>query len=312
MDEPHAGAPCGGHATGRPCSAPRRSSGSPGASPSPKRTSASWARRSAIAARHPRGNVAIATHGDLVRILVAHYGGAHLDHFQRTLIDTASVSVDPPRRRDPTRPARERHGGPGSFRAAPSRRLRHREGEDEDGTGLAAEPARIGRMDFGPVDRITADAIGEPGDRTFYLQARAGDERDLDRRREATGPAARGLDPRAAGHPRARDRDRSRRRGARDSRSRSSRGGGPGKLSIGYDEDRDMFLLEIEEFQPEVEDDDPRSLLAERAGGRAALGHARADVRPARATGRRSPTAGGRRASSAATRSIRRATRVPR
>lgn len=47
----------------------------------------------AIAARHRRGNVAIATHGDLVRILVAHYGGAHLDHFQRTLIDTASVSV---------------------------------------------------------------------------------------------------------------------------------------------------------------------------------------------------------------------------
>ncbi|MGZ8596210.1 MAG: histidine phosphatase family protein, partial [Actinomycetota bacterium] len=46
-----------------------------------------------VAARHPRGNVAIATHGDLVRILVAHYGGAHLDHFQRTLIDTASVSV---------------------------------------------------------------------------------------------------------------------------------------------------------------------------------------------------------------------------
>lgn len=46
-----------------------------------------------IAARHPRGNVAVATHGDLVRILVAHYGGAHLDHFQRTSIDTGSVSV---------------------------------------------------------------------------------------------------------------------------------------------------------------------------------------------------------------------------
>ena len=46
-----------------------------------------------IAARHPRGNVAIATHGDLVRILVSYYTGAHLDQFQRTLIDTASVSV---------------------------------------------------------------------------------------------------------------------------------------------------------------------------------------------------------------------------
>ena len=31
-------------------------------------------------------------------------------------------------------------------------------------------------MELGPVDRITADALGEPGMRTFYLQARAGDE----------------------------------------------------------------------------------------------------------------------------------------
>ena len=29
-------------------------------------------------------------------------------------------------------------------------------------------------MDLGQVDRITADAIGEPGARTFYIQARAG------------------------------------------------------------------------------------------------------------------------------------------
>jgi hypothetical protein len=31
-------------------------------------------------------------------------------------------------------------------------------------------------MDLGPVDHITADAVGEPGDRTFYIQARAGKE----------------------------------------------------------------------------------------------------------------------------------------
>ncbi len=30
------------------------------------------------------------------------------------------------------------------------------------------------RYDFDPVDRITAGAIGEPGKRTFYLQARHG------------------------------------------------------------------------------------------------------------------------------------------
>ena len=31
-------------------------------------------------------------------------------------------------------------------------------------------------MDLGAVDRITADAIGEPGERVFYIQARAGND----------------------------------------------------------------------------------------------------------------------------------------
>lgn len=46
-----------------------------------------------VARRHRRGRVVIATHGDLVRILVAHYAGVPLDGFQRFAADTASVSV---------------------------------------------------------------------------------------------------------------------------------------------------------------------------------------------------------------------------
>ncbi|HEX5938558.1 MAG TPA: histidine phosphatase family protein, partial [Actinomycetota bacterium] len=46
-----------------------------------------------IRTRHPRGRVAIGTHGDLVRMLVSHYTGAHLDEFQRVVADPASVSV---------------------------------------------------------------------------------------------------------------------------------------------------------------------------------------------------------------------------
>lgn len=46
-----------------------------------------------IAARHPRGRVLVGTHGDLVRILVTHFAGAHLDHFQRMIVDPASVSA---------------------------------------------------------------------------------------------------------------------------------------------------------------------------------------------------------------------------
>jgi probable phosphomutase (TIGR03848 family) len=46
-----------------------------------------------IARRHRNGRVVVATHGDLVRILVAHYAGVDLDGFQRFGADTASVSV---------------------------------------------------------------------------------------------------------------------------------------------------------------------------------------------------------------------------
>lgn len=47
----------------------------------------------AIAKRHRRGRVAVATHGDIVRMLLSHFEGAPLDAFQRTVVDTASVSV---------------------------------------------------------------------------------------------------------------------------------------------------------------------------------------------------------------------------
>ncbi len=46
-----------------------------------------------IARRHPRGRVAIATHGDLVKMAVAHYLGSGLDRFQRVAADVASVAV---------------------------------------------------------------------------------------------------------------------------------------------------------------------------------------------------------------------------
>lgn len=113
-------------------------------------------------------------------------------------------------------------------------------------------------MELGPVDRITADAIGEPGMRTFYLQARAGGElvtlivekeqvrllatsvlellADLSVETEAG--ADEDLDLEQPIEPRWR----------------------AGRLSIGFDEEQGRFLLEITEFEPEVEDeDDPRS-----------------------------------------------------
>ncbi|MEX0983717.1 MAG: histidine phosphatase family protein [Actinomycetota bacterium] len=46
-----------------------------------------------IAGRHPRGRVAVGTHGDIARIALGHFLGTPLDDFQRIVVDTASVSV---------------------------------------------------------------------------------------------------------------------------------------------------------------------------------------------------------------------------
>jgi probable phosphoglycerate mutase len=46
-----------------------------------------------IARRHRNGRVVVATHGDIARIVLAHYAATPLDEFQRIVIDTAAVSV---------------------------------------------------------------------------------------------------------------------------------------------------------------------------------------------------------------------------
>jgi uncharacterized repeat protein (TIGR03847 family) len=118
-------------------------------------------------------------------------------------------------------------------------------------------------MDLGPVDRITADAIGEPGSRVFYLQARRGDQAmtvivekeqvqllsasilellaDL-QLETGPGPDASELALEEPLEP----------------------GWRAGKLSIGFDEDHDLFVLEVEEFQPDADAEDaPPTLEAE-------------------------------------------------
>jgi probable phosphoglycerate mutase len=46
-----------------------------------------------IADDHPRGHIAVFSHGDPIRLLVSHLAGAHLDGFQRIVVDPASISV---------------------------------------------------------------------------------------------------------------------------------------------------------------------------------------------------------------------------
>jgi uncharacterized repeat protein (TIGR03847 family) len=110
-------------------------------------------------------------------------------------------------------------------------------------------------MDLEHVDKITTGAVGEPGERTFFLQARSGDrvvtitvEKEqvellsssileilatVDKE-TGEGPPEDQLELDTPIEPLWR----------------------AGRLSIGYSEDRDQMLLELEEYLPEDEDED--------------------------------------------------------
>ena len=119
-------------------------------------------------------------------------------------------------------------------------------------------------MDLDRVDRITADAIGEPGARTFYLQARRGGDlvTVLVEKEQVQLLAASVLDLLATigletGTGPEED--------ALDLEEPFELRWRAGRLSIGYEEDADLFMLEIEEFQPDLDEGDPELLLRSEA-----------------------------------------------
>jgi probable phosphoglycerate mutase len=46
-----------------------------------------------ILGRHRKGAIAVVSHADWIKAVVAHYLGLHLDLFQRLVIDPASATV---------------------------------------------------------------------------------------------------------------------------------------------------------------------------------------------------------------------------
>lgn len=46
-----------------------------------------------IAEEHPKGTVSCVSHGDVIKLVLAHYLGVHIDLYQRIVIAPASVSV---------------------------------------------------------------------------------------------------------------------------------------------------------------------------------------------------------------------------
>ncbi len=112
-------------------------------------------------------------------------------------------------------------------------------------------------VELGPVDRITADAVGEPGFRTFYLQARDSDElvTIVVEKQQVQLLSASILEILADVALETGEGPQEEAMGLEEPFEPLWRAG---RLSIGYEPERDLFLLEVEEFVPDPDEGDAR------------------------------------------------------
>jgi uncharacterized repeat protein (TIGR03847 family) len=107
-------------------------------------------------------------------------------------------------------------------------------------------------LELDPVDRITADAIGEPGQRSFFLQARRGTRLVtlLVEKQQVQLLAASVVEILARVGKETGEGPAEEEMGLEEPIEPSWR---VGRLSIGYEEERDLLLLEVAELLPEEE-----------------------------------------------------------
>jgi uncharacterized repeat protein (TIGR03847 family) len=97
---------------------------------------------------HPRQRVAVVSHADVIKLVLAYYMGIHIDLFQRLNISPASLSV--------------LSLGFGRVMIGPMNE-----------TTYLPPPPKL--TEIRPVTALVVEALGEPGSRVFYLQAQHGD-----------------------------------------------------------------------------------------------------------------------------------------
>jgi uncharacterized repeat protein (TIGR03847 family) len=112
----------------------------------------------------------------------------------------------------------------------------------------------VSQIELDPVDKVTAAAVGEPGQRSFYLQARKDDvvvsmliekqqvallAAHIDELLERVGEPTEELDPDTL-----------------DLEMPVVPEFRVGRIGLGFDEDRDLVLLQCDEFVPEDEESD--------------------------------------------------------
>jgi probable phosphoglycerate mutase len=105
-----------------------------------------------LAEQHPRQRVAVFSHSDVIKMILAYYLGMHLDLFQRIDVAPASISI---LRLDFLRPSVVQMNET-SYLPKPK--------------AHTPDPRQIEVVD--PTQALTLDAIGAKGSRVFYLQVR--------------------------------------------------------------------------------------------------------------------------------------------
>jgi uncharacterized repeat protein (TIGR03847 family) len=113
----------------------------------------------------------------------------------------------------------------------------------------------VSNIELDPVDRVTAAAVGEPGARTFYLQARKDDvvvSMILEKQQVALLSAHIDELLERVGVPDGGEPDPS----SLDLEEPVVAQFRIGRIGLGYDEDRDLVLLQCDEFVPEPDEDE--------------------------------------------------------
>jgi uncharacterized repeat protein (TIGR03847 family) len=110
-------------------------------------------------------------------------------------------------------------------------------------------------IELDPVDRITADAVGSPGERAFYLQGRKGDHlvTVLVEKQQVQLLAASILEILARVGKETGQGAPEEQMGLEEPILPEWRAG---RLSIGYQDERDLVVLEVEELIPEEEEEE--------------------------------------------------------
>jgi uncharacterized repeat protein (TIGR03847 family) len=109
-------------------------------------------------------------------------------------------------------------------------------------------------IELDPVDRITAGAVGEPGERVFYIQGRQDDRlvTILVEKQQVELLSASLVEVLARTGKETGEGPGEEEMGLEDPVIPEWRAG---RLSIGYDEARDLVLLEVEEYAPDEEEE---------------------------------------------------------